>query len=248
MRVNENDPLFAKLVTTGLVGNPGLFKMRGEIQAPAAFCDGWPWNLPSRVFQNPILADSDKGECHLYLAHPRLADHPFVHYAEMVLGREIPRTSGDAVHTRLRGARWFHALDMIKAGNWQDLLKTGAFTDRGLIFRAVHVALLREADDVAFDAGDAHGLLLAMNSAEPEDRDGLVRMVFCGPREDGATVVIRSAIEEETRAWAAVTAIEDGWMTTGVDGVARWTLGATKRFAIPAPANNDPDPQFAIAV
>src|SRR3546814_9262777 len=73
------------------------------------------------------------------LRHPLLAAHPFVQHVERALGIEIARdgvTNRHGYSNRVHSL-WHHAVDLISAGKWRDLLATQEFTEPRNIFNAV---------------------------------------------------------------------------------------------------------------
>src|SRR3546814_7622216 len=71
--------------------------------------------------------------------HPLLAAHPFVQHVERALGIEIARdgvTNRHGYSNRVHSL-WHHAVDLISAGKWRELLATQEFTEPRNIFNAV---------------------------------------------------------------------------------------------------------------
>ncbi|MDX3978985.1 hypothetical protein, partial [Shinella sp.] len=65
--------------------------------------------------------------------------HPFVQHVERALGIEIARdgvTNRHGYSNRVHSL-WHHAVDLISAGKWRELLATQEFTEPRNIFNAV---------------------------------------------------------------------------------------------------------------
>lgn len=126
------DDLATLIVERGLAASTYLLDLNRSLSVPHDFPLSLPWNLPSRLFRFPIevSAGHDETSRRVGLMHPLLADHPFVRHVEEMLGIALdpggaPNVYG--VSNALTGL-WWHAVDLVSAGQWRALLETRCFT------------------------------------------------------------------------------------------------------------------------
>src|SRR3546814_3400945 len=79
-------------------------------------------------------------------------------------------------YTSAPTARWWHAVDLISAGKWRELLETQAFTEPGCIMRAVAYGCRYSHHEDKKGAGyittaEARAILRALGATEPGDPD-----------------------------------------------------------------------------
>lgn len=239
------DELGELIVAKGLA--PNLFQLDNDrsLSLPDDFAVPAPWNLPSRTFQfpievHPVQPGRPRG---IGLRHPLLADHPFVQHVEAVLGRTLPRepVCNAFGYSSAELAQWWHAVDLVSAGHWRELMETAEFTRRECMFRAAGFALRSERKG---DSGnrqtlrEARGLLAWLGSQEPENRAASIR-VMAAPSAFSDAGAMRCPINSggrevssEAEAWATIHGIEDGWMTYDRRGYLQWSELGQKRYAV----------------
>lgn len=125
------DDLGAALIEHELVPNAFILDLNHGLTVPYEMELEYPWNLPSRMFQFPIEV-TDDGPRRIGLVHPLLVDHPYVQHVQALLGTEIdPNGAPNAYgYSKCDTALWWHAVDLICAGMWKELLETQRFTHR----------------------------------------------------------------------------------------------------------------------
>jgi len=141
-----------------------------------------PWNLPSRLFQFPIeLGDAAKdGTRSIGLAHPLLGEHPFVRCVAAALGLELDPNGAPSAHgvSGQRTSSWWHAVDLVTAGKWRELIETQRFTTSDDIAGAVVFGLDYSPHGTERDGylsiGEAHELMRAIGSHNPGNREALL--------------------------------------------------------------------------
>lgn len=239
------DELGELIVAKGFAPNLFLLDNDGSLSVPDDFALPAPWNLPSRLFQFPIeVHRSEPGYPRtIGLRHTLLADHPFVQHVEAVLGMTLTRepVCNAFGYSSAELAQWWHAVDLVSAGHWRELMDTAEFTARECMFRAAGFALHSETNG---DSGnrqtlrEARGLLAWLGSQEPENRAASIR-VMADPSAfsdgDGMRRPINSRGREassEAEAWAVIHGIEDGWMTYDRRGYLQWSDLGQNRYAV----------------
>ena len=141
IRTEQADELGEQIIAAGFAANDYLLDMNGALNVPRGFPLPAPWNLQSRLFQFPIeviKAEQDEPR-KIGLRHPLLAAHPFVQHVESVLGFQIDRAgvTNSYGYSNSPHSMWHHAVDLISAGKWRELLATQEFTEPRNIFNAV---------------------------------------------------------------------------------------------------------------
>lgn len=137
------DELGERLVELGLSPNIYILDINGALTADE-FGDEAPWNLPSRVMRFPIVygapsydKDGKPVDRCLSLMHPDLSNHPFVKKVERLLSRSITFEDASKVKYQTKHAQWWHAVDLISSGHYNELIETRNFTtDEGLLAAA----------------------------------------------------------------------------------------------------------------
>lgn len=244
--IDATDELGDALIAAGFARNSLLLHMNGSLSVPADFQLEAPWNLPSRLFENPIEVVPPEGDDprKIGLMHPRLADHPFVRHVEQVLGVNIAREGVTNRHgfSKRRHALWWHAVDLISAGKWRELLDTQLFTETRCILRAVSFGL-RHSPHTAregrgyIDTLQARHIVREMDGSEPSDRSTTIRSFLapslCKPDHGSAYWPINAphGLCAEDEAWAMIHGIEDGWFAHDRSGFLHWTEQGRARHA-----------------
>jgi hypothetical protein len=175
-----------------------------------------PWNAPSRLFLFPCALHLPNGDepARLLIFHERLADHPFVREVAQVTGLEPePNDGGFDRSFSAHHGLYHHAVDLISAGQWQQLLELRGFTEPDCIVQAVCYGL----DYGHLSAKDAGQVLRAIGVAIPANPSPV----------DALRVVSLSEFKNENKlqratnwmsgpgraanAWARIAGIERGW-------------------------------------
>ncbi|MDP3549328.1 MAG: hypothetical protein Q8R81_02920 [Novosphingobium sp.] len=237
------DNLDTLIVERGLAASTYVLDLNRSLSVPHDFQLSHPWNLPSRLFRFPIEVSAGLGEAprRIGLMHPLLTDHPFVRHVEEVLGIALapggaPNAYGVSnAHTGL----WWHAVDLVSAGQWRALLETRRFTTDEDIARAVAYGLSYSAHGGKrqgyLSVSEARTIMGAMNAAEPAERCGLLafsRPMPCQPGKAPAHWPINHpALAANDVAWALIHGIESGWLAHDRAGFLHWTEAGRERDA-----------------
>jgi len=209
-----------------------------SLQLPA------PWNLPSRLFRFPIEVSEAREEGRrIGLMHPLLGDHPFVQRVAAELGMELDPNGAPNAHgvSKQRTGLWWHAVDLVMAGKWRELLATRHFTTDRDIAWAVVYGLDFSPHDAAAGCGyistvAAREIMCAIDSPEPGDRAAILR-TFSRPticRQDSGKehwpINSGCAVDAEARAWGRILGIEAGWFKHDRAGFLTWTVAGRDRY------------------
>lgn len=241
----QADELGQQIVAAGFAANDYLLDINGALNVPHGFPLPAPWNLPSRLFQFPIeVIRAEQGEPRkIGLRHPLLAAHPFVQHVESVLGIQIARegVTNRYGYSNSRNSLWHHAVDLISAGKWRELLDTQEFTEPSNIFNAIAYGCRysHHADKKAsghINTAEARQIMREMEAAEPTDRAELIR--FCSApspceQERGAVhwpINVHGICAEDV-AWCFIIGIEDGWFSYDRSGFLQWSPIGRDRYA-----------------
>src|SRR3546814_915197 len=135
---------------------------------------------------------------------------------------------------------WHHAVDLISAGKWRELLATQEFTEPRNIFNAV-VYGLRYSDHADRKASghistvEARQIMREMGATEPTDRAALLRS-FSAPspcqQERGSEhwpINLHGPCAED-KAWSFIIGIEDGWFSYDRSGHLQWDRKSTSEL------------------
>ncbi len=220
------DETAERLIEAGLVPNNYILDLNGSLRVPYTMELPAPWNLPSRLFQFPVVVSrcAEDGSRRLALRHPLMADHPFVQQVATVIGRPLGVTGAYGWESVGTG-QWHHAVDLVSEGLWRDLLATAAFTTPQDIARAVVYGLdysAREGERKGrgyLTIAEAREIMRALGSAEPGSRSDVIGL-FQTPspcRQDGGRVTwpINDQLQGHNgyaRAWGRIIGIEAGWL------------------------------------
>lgn len=246
MSEESNDPLGELIVAKGFEHNRHLLDLNRSLSVPRDFALPPPWNLPSRLFQFPIEVRQPDGDLprKIGLRHPLLAEHPFVKHVEAELQVEIDPNGAPNRYGYSSGptARWWHAVDLITAGHWRDLLETQQYTEPANVMRAVAYGCRYSHHEDRTGAGyidtvAARAIMRAIGGIEPDDRSAILRG-FSQPsatRPDSGSE--HWAINEghnmsaERVAWGMIFGLEDAWFTHDRSGHLQWSAYGRDRYA-----------------
>lgn len=233
------DALGDLLVARGFAPNLAVLNINSALDVPRGFDLPEPWSLPSRMFRFPIEVCSPESDRprKIGLRHPLLADHPYVRHVEGLLGFEIDRHG----YTSAPTARWWHAVDLISAGKWRELLQTQTFTEPGCIMRAVAYGCRYSHHEDKKGAGyittaEARAIMREMGATEPGDH-GAIILAFSHPmicRQDNGSEhwPINSGPRcAEDLAWGFILGIEQGWFKHDRSGHLQWSQLGRNRYA-----------------
>lgn len=239
------DELGGVLVAEGFAPNACLLDINNGLAVPHDFELPAPWNLPSRLFRFPIETHRPDGEYPrtIGLRHPLLADHPFVQHVEKVLGMTIPRKAAcnRYGYSSADTARWWHAVDLVTAGMWRELIDTARFTDPASMFRAVAFGLAysshrkERSHDGYLIGREGRTIMDALGATEPEDRAATIRLMAepcpctSADRRERWPVNPGHGCAEDS-AWAHIFGIEDGWMEYDRAGFLQWSALGRSRW------------------
>lgn len=238
------DEIGDRLIAEGLAHNSFLLDLNHALTVPHDWTLPAPWNLPSRLFRFPIeVSEYQQGGRRLGLMHPALVDHPFVKHVSQVMGMAIP--AGGAPnpygYTKTGLGMWWHAVDLISAGRWQDALDTRQFTTDAHLLQAVTFSLScgREEGD-ALTPAEARHIFDVLGVACPADPNA----ILCSfPRPGSVTAddkverwpVNTGCDAPGDTAWAIVIGLETGWFAKDRSGHLQWTrLGRDRHQAGPS--------------
>ena len=224
------------LIAHGFAPNRTILDINGTLSVPHGMDLPPPWNLPSRMFRFPVevCPPSRTSPRRIGLMHPLLADHPFVQVVEAALGTRLDPNGArnDAGYTASKPAVWWHAVDLVSAGRWRELLETARFTETRCIMRAVSFGLgykggAKKGKD-GFGIRDAREIMAWLNVPEPRGRADLLA-AFMAPspckQDRGAVIwpVNACGVTAEDEAWGMIAGLEEGWFTYGRGGFLQWS-------------------------
>jgi hypothetical protein len=239
------DTLGVALVEKGFAPNLAILDINNSLSVPHGLDLPAPWNLPSRMFRFPIevCRPDDNQPRTLGLRHPLLADHPYVRHVEALLGFEIARNGAPNRHgySTAPTARWWHAVDLVMAGKWRELLETREFTEPECIMRAVAFGSRYSHHEDKKASGyisiaDARKVMDAVGAQEPGERSATIR-AFSAPslcrQEKGAEhwPINTGRLTAEAEAWGMILGIEDGWFRHDRAGFLQWSELGRERYA-----------------
>lgn len=136
---------------------------------------------------------------------------------------------------------WWHAVDLVSAGLWRDLLETRRFTTGADIAGAVCYGLDYSPHgserDGHLSTAEAREIMAAIGAEEPKDRIALLLDMAeprpCEQEKGQVRWPINSGYDAdaETRAWGRIFGIENGWFARDRGGFLQWTQAGQDRFA-----------------
>lgn len=245
MSCSATDELGTQLIEAGFVSNGYHLSINHCLTMPRNFALPAPWNLPSRLFQSPIETNEPRNghPRSIGLRHPDLAAHPFVQHVEKVLGVEVDRNGApnEYGYSTCETAQWWHAVDLITAGKWRELIETQNFTTAKNIMRAVAYGCQysHHADHKGegyISTAEAREVMREMGAIEPDNRTAAVR-AFMAPspckQEKGALhwPINHGPMCAEDLAWGMIVGIEDGWFKHDRAGFLSWSELGRDRYA-----------------
>lgn len=237
------DDLATLIVERGLAASTYLLDLNRTLSVPRDFPLSHPWSLPSRLFRFPIevSAGLDEAPRRIGLMHPLLADHPFVRHVEEVLGTVLDPDGAPNAYgvSNARSGLWWHAVDLVSAGQWRALLETRHFTTDEDIARAVAYGLSYSRHDGKrqsyLSLSEARAVMAAIDAPEPAGRCGLLAFSKPSPCQPGNSPahwpINHQALPANAVAWALIHGIESGWFTHDRAGFLQWTEAGRERFA-----------------
>lgn len=244
--IETRDELGERLVELGLAPNSYLLDNNMTLSVPYGMELPAPWNLPSRLFRFPIEVSRPTATRPrtIGLVHPLLVDHPFVQHVTELLGQDIAATGApnEYGYSKCRLGLWWHAVDLMTAGHWRELLETRRFTTNEDIARAVSHGVRYSRHDDKKAAGyiktaNARQVLRAIGTKEPGDRASTI-LGFSAPslcRQDKGQehwpINVSHSSGPFAEAWAMLHGIEDGWFKYDRSGFLQWTQTGRDRFA-----------------
>lgn len=236
------DSLATQIVERGLAASTFLLDLNRSLAVPRDFPLPYPWSLPSRLFQFPIEVSAAEGDSpRLGLMHPLLAAHPFAQHVAATLGITLdtdgaPNACGVS---KARTGQWWHAVDLVSAGQWRALLDTQEYTTAEDIARAVAYGLTYSRHDGKptgyLSTPEARALMAAIDAPGPASRCGM--LAFSTPsacKPDTGAIhwpVNHPALPANDVAWALIHGIEDGWFAHDRSGFLHWTEQGRKLYA-----------------
>lgn len=240
------DLLGERIIAAGFAPNDFILDLNHSLSVPHDWSLPAPWNLPSRLFQFPIeVSEYRDGGRRIGLMHPALVDHPYVKHVSQVLGIAIPAGGAPNAYgySKTGLGQWWHAVDLMSRGRWQDALDTRQFTTPDQLTHAVGFALScgRESGP-AITTNEARLVLEALDASPPANaievlcrfhrpspvtgEDKVERWPVNGPANTTAT----------DEAWAYIVGLETGWFDHDRSGHIRWTRLGRDRHAAGAQA------------
>ncbi len=238
------DELGELLIGKGFVPNDFVLDLNHSLTVPHDMELPAPWNLPSRLFRFPIEVSEARGEGRrIGLMHPLLGEHPFVQRVAAELGAELDPNGAPNAHgvSKQPTGLWWHAVDLISAGKWRELLETRRFTTDHDIAGAVSYGLDYSPHDADSGCGyistaEARQIMRAINSSEPDDRAAILRS-FSRPTvcrqesgKDHWPINSGRTLGAEGRAWGRILGIEAGWFKHDRAGFLTWTEAGRDRY------------------
>lgn len=217
------------------------------------------WALPSRAFRFPIevhILGPDL--CQLGLLHPDLTDHPFVRHVEKVLTISIPAggAPNECGHSKQSLAQWWHAVDLMYEGRWQELLTTRRFTTADHIANALAFALRSSPNgQQRLTTVSARQILHILGAAAPASRQEMLEACNapspCSQEKGQSSwpVNISTKTPAQQAAWALVIGIEEGWFAQSRSGLLNWSeAGRLRHSARGGITYTEANGQIALAI
>lgn len=237
------DSLATQIVERGLAASTFLLNINRSLAVPRDFSLPYPWNLPSRLFQFPVEVSAAEGDgtSRIGLMHPLLATHPFVQHVEAALGLTLDAYGAPNAYgvSKARTGKWWHAVDLVSAGQWRALLDTREYTTAEDIARAVAYGLTYSRHDGKptgyLTTLEARAIMAAIDASEPASRCGM--LAFGTPsacKPDTSAVhwpINHPGLPANDTAWALIHGIEDGWFAHDRSGLLHWTEQGRERHA-----------------
>jgi hypothetical protein len=159
--------------------------------------------------------------------------HDHVESAPTITWNERPRSA--------ECARWWHAVDLVAAGQWRELIETQRFTTGEDIAGAVVFGLDYSPHEIERDGylstGEAREIMRAIGACEPRGRDATL-LHLAAPQpcrgEKGVErwpINSRQDADAESRAWGRILGIESGWFIYDRSGFLQWSRKGRDLYA-----------------
>jgi hypothetical protein len=233
----------ALLISSGFAPNDYHLDLNRKLAVPYDQVLPAPWDLPSRLFRFPIeVGDKTPQGRQIGLMHPHLADHPFVRQVGEVLGTPVPVGGAPNAHgySCVRLGLWWHAVDLMCAGKWRELLASRNFTTDQDIAGAASLALSssrsgQEGGLGALSVSNARKVMAAIGSREPADiTPTLLAVMRPGPVKQDSGVEhwpVNDSGRDDASAWLRIIGLERGWFDYERSGHMFWTQVGRDRYA-----------------
>jgi hypothetical protein len=199
-----------------------------------------PWNLPSRLFQFPVeVAKADgEGQRQIGMMHPALSEHPFIQHVEKIIGAPLSPEGAPNEYgvSNQPTAQWWHAVDLISAGLWRELIQTQHFTTPALIAQAVAFGLDHRSETrPGMTTADARVVMLALDFAEPDAVAHLCEVMEkpqLHTHSNGKSWSVRAnhGTRGAAKTWGLILGLELGWFVYDRSGFLAWTQKGRDRF------------------
>ena len=240
----ERDEVGAKLRDYGLCTAYSLQSDHTHIGLRDSATLPQPWNLPSRLMQFPVsmAAPIDGRPRRLGVRHALLAQHPFVQQIEQALGFQLePCGIPNRYGIRNDHGQWHHAVDLVCAYQWRQLIETRDLTTDDSIAGAVGFGLdhsdYRSSRKGYLTTTEARAIMAAIGEDEPTDATALLR-IFAAPvlssqgeNKKGWPINTRFDAGSSPRAWGRIIGIEYGWFDYDRAGFLQWAETGRARYA-----------------
>lgn len=243
----ERDELGERLIEAELAPNGFILDLNHSLTVPYGWTMPAPWDLPSRLFRFPIeVSEARNGRPRrIGLMHPELGEHPFVQHVEG-LGFEVDPDGAPNAYgvSKTSTGMWWHAVDLISAGMWRELLATRRFTTPANIAGAVAYGLDYSSHHEGrkrnghITTAEAREIMRAIGVDEPTDANAILRE-FMRPtacKSDGSAerwpINHAGAEARQDRAWGRIIGIERGWFGYDRAGFLQWTPAGRDRYDV----------------
>ena len=158
------------------------------------------------------------------------------------LGTPVPAGGAPNAHGHSSVALglWWHAVDLMNAGQWRELLATRHFTSAEAIAGATAFALgssrgAKMDGCGALSVSDARQVMAAIGSPEPADITAALLAVTkpCPVRPDSGPDYwpINDSGHDDASAWLRIIGLERGWFDYDRSGRLTWTQAGRDRYA-----------------
>lgn len=242
---NARNALIDRLIAKGLAPSVFVLHLNHSLTFPPDMELPPPWDLHSRLFRFPIEVAEPSGERpgRIGLMHPLLVDHPFVRRVAADLGMALdPQGAPNAYGvSKQAAARWWHAVDLVSAGLWRELLETRRFTTEEDIAVSVAYGLdyspHGRVRDGYLNIAEARTIMAAIGAEAPATPESVLQTMHaphpCRPEKGQVRWPINAAFgtNAATRAWGRILGIEAGWFARDHSGFLRWTHHGRDRHA-----------------
>lgn len=221
----------AAIIEHGYAPNDYILDLNRSLTVPYDRDYPAPWNLPSRLFRFPLeVGHAVEGMRRIGLMHPAIGDHPFVQEVTAALNVQPDPDGAPNQHGVKKGmGEWWHAVDLMTAGLWRELLATRRFTTDDDIAHAVEFAL-GCGGKRKLSLSEAREIMAAINAPELPDPLPMLRRLM---KPHGLREAPKSAerwpingpfhCAPADRAWLRILGLERGWFSHDKQGFIGWT-------------------------